>query len=67
MPEPAPVLGLGLGLGLMPTPSRKERNRDAKSVSGVERVRGMERLGLRDFQLQSHGILVTVHTHSYLM
>jgi hypothetical protein len=64
---PTPALLLGLGLALVPTPSRKERNRDAKSVSGVERVRGIERLGLHDFQRQIRGILVALHTHSCLM
>ena len=61
------VLGQWLGLTLVPTPSRKERNRDARSVSGVGRVRGIERLGLHDFQLQNQGILVFLHTHSCLM
>jgi hypothetical protein len=68
MPTRAPVLVLGLAVGLafVPTPSRKERNRDAKSVSGVERVLGMERLGLYDFQLRSRAILTALHTHPYL-
>jgi hypothetical protein len=68
VPTPAPVLvlGLGVGLALVPTPSRKERNRDAKSVSGVERVLGMERLGLYDFQLRRPAILAALHTHPYL-
>jgi hypothetical protein len=54
---PTRVLVFVPGLGLVPPPSRKERNRDAKSVSGVERVLGMERIGLYGFQLQSRGIV----------
>ncbi len=77
IPAPAPVavavlvpeLGLGLWLELVPAPSRKERNRDAKSVSGVERVRGMERGGLHDFQLESQVSckMDRVRTHPFLM
>jgi hypothetical protein len=51
MLAPVRVLGLDVRLEPVATPSRRERNREAKSVSGVERVLGMERLGLLSFQL----------------
>ncbi len=67
LPRPAAVFVPVLGLRVVPKPPRKERSREAKSVSGDKRAFGMERLDLLIYQLRSRATCTVLHTRSHSM